>query len=183
MGSSTGNMLVDDISTLERLFGSCPLLIATHCEDEATIKRNLAEAHERYGRVIPPSAHPWIRSREACLLSSEMAVSLAKRNNTRLHILHISTADEIRLFEQGPGSSKKGLQQKLACITCISLTRIMSSWVIKSNAILLLKRQMIVRRYYALFLMIRLMSLQLITLLIHGKKNHIHTKLPHQVCH
>lgn len=107
MGSSTGNMLVDDLATLERLFSSCPLLIATHCEDEATIKKNMAEAHERYGRVVPPSAHPWIRSREACLLSSEMAVSLAKRNNTRLHILHISTADEISLFEQGPVSQKR----------------------------------------------------------------------------
>ena len=107
MGSSTGNMLVDNKTTLERLFESCPLLIATHCEDEATIKRNMAEAHERYGKVIPPSAHPWIRSREACLLSSSLAVELAKKHNTRLHILHISTADEIALFEQGPVGNKR----------------------------------------------------------------------------
>src|SRR6187402_2371128 len=107
MGSSTGNMLVDNKATLEQLFSSCPMLIATHCEDEATIRRNMAEAHERYGKVIPPSAHPWIRSREACLLSSSQAVELAKRHNTRLHILHISTADEVVLFEQGPVGNKR----------------------------------------------------------------------------
>ena len=107
MGSSTGNMLVDNKATLEQLFSSCPMLIATHCEDEATIRRNMAEANERYGKVIPPSAHPWIRSREACLLSSSQAVELAKRHNTRLHILHISTADEVVLFEQGPVGNKR----------------------------------------------------------------------------
>ena len=107
MGSSTGNMLVDNKATLEQLFSSCPMLIATHCEDEATIRRNMAEANERYGKVIPPSAHPWIRSREACLLSSSQAVELAKRHNTRLHILHISTADEVILFEQGPVGNKR----------------------------------------------------------------------------
>jgi len=107
MGSSTGNMLVDNRATLEQLFSSCPMLIATHCEDEATIRRNMAEANDRYGKVIPPSAHPWIRSREACLLSSSQAVELAKRHNTRLHILHISTADEVVLFEQGPVGNKR----------------------------------------------------------------------------
>jgi dihydroorotase len=107
MGSSTGNMLVDNKATLEQLFSSCPMLIATHCEDEATIRRNMAEANERYGKVIPPSAHPWIRSREACLLSSSQAVELAKRHNTRLHILHISTADEVAIFEQGPVGNKR----------------------------------------------------------------------------
>jgi dihydroorotase len=107
MGSSTGNMLVDNKATLERLFSACQMLIATHCEDEATVRHNMAEAHDRYGKVIPPSAHPWIRSREACLLSSSQAVELAKRHNTRLHILHISTADEVVLFEQGPVGNKR----------------------------------------------------------------------------
>ena len=107
MGSSTGNMLVDDQSTLEKLFANCPMLIATHCEDEATVKANLAEAHEKYGKAIPPSAHPWIRSREACLMSSKMAIELARKHNTRLHILHISTADETNLFEQGSVREKR----------------------------------------------------------------------------
>lgn len=101
MGSSTGNMLVDDIATLEQLFASCPTLIAAHCEDESTIRSNMAEAESRYGSLIPPSAHPWIRSREACLLSSKRAVALAKKHNTRFHVLHISTKDELGLFEKG----------------------------------------------------------------------------------
>ncbi len=107
MGSSTGNMLVDDPGSLDHLFASCPLLIATHCEDEVTVHRNLAEAHERYGKLIPPSAHPWIRSREACFLSSSYAVQLAKKHNTRLHILHITTADEIMLFDAGDLKQKR----------------------------------------------------------------------------
>jgi dihydroorotase len=107
MGSSTGNMLVDDENTLSRLFAQCPMLIATHCEDEATIRANMAMAHERYGKIIPPSAHPWIRSREACIISSSIAVAMAKKYNTRLHILHISTKEEIDLFEQGPPDAKR----------------------------------------------------------------------------
>ncbi len=107
MGSSTGNMLVDNLNSLDKLFAVCPMLIATHSEDEGTIRRNMAEAVERYGKMIPPSAHPWIRSREACYLSSSFAVELAKRHNTRLHILHISTAEEIGLFEQGPVANKR----------------------------------------------------------------------------
>jgi dihydroorotase len=75
-----------------------PILIATHCEDEATIIENLARAKEKYGNVIPPSAHALIRSREACLKSSSFAVALAKKHGTRLHILHISTKEEISLF-------------------------------------------------------------------------------------
>ncbi|GAB2687394.1 dihydroorotase [Mucilaginibacter koreensis] len=99
MGSSTGNMLVDNRETLEKLFAQSPMLIATHCEDEATIRRNLALYKERYGDAIPVSCHPEIRSEEACYLSSYMAVELAKKHNTRLHILHISTAKETSLFE------------------------------------------------------------------------------------
>ncbi|MTB52129.1 dihydroorotase [Lewinella sp. W8] len=98
MGSSTGNMLVDDYSTLDALFAKSPLLIATHCEDEATIRANAAKAMEQYGREIPVTMHPVIRSAEGCLKSSTLAMELAKKHNTRLHILHISTEDEIALF-------------------------------------------------------------------------------------
>jgi len=98
MGSSTGNMLVDDREVLDALFANCPLLIATHCEDEATIRGNAAAAREKYGDDIPVTEHPHIRSAEGCLKSSTLAVELAKKHNTRLHILHISTEDEIALF-------------------------------------------------------------------------------------
>ena len=107
MGSSTGNMLVDNLGTLDKLFASCPTLIATHCEDEATIKANLATAKEKYGSMIPPAAHAWIRSREACFLSSSMAVALAKKHGTRLHILHITTKEEVELFDAGPVENKR----------------------------------------------------------------------------
>ena len=99
MGSSTGNMLVDNETTLTNLFSQVPLLIATHCEDEATVRANTAIYKEKYGEDIPIEAHPLIRSEEACYLSSSMAVELAKKHNTRLHILHISTAKEVALFE------------------------------------------------------------------------------------
>ena len=98
MGSSTGNMLVDNERTLDSLFSEIPLLIATHCEDEATIRRNAAAARERYGTDIPVSEHPNIRSAEGCLISSTLAVELARKHDARLHILHISTADEVGLF-------------------------------------------------------------------------------------
>lgn len=98
MGSSTGNMLVDNYHTLERVFANAPALIATHCEDEATIKHNLAEAKERFGLEIPIEMHPIIRSQEACYLSSSFAVELAKKTGARLHVLHISTGKETALF-------------------------------------------------------------------------------------
>jgi dihydroorotase len=98
MGSSTGNMLVDNPVTLEAIFSLCPMLIATHCEDEATIRLNEARYKEMYGEDIPIECHPNIRSVTGCLLSSSMAVELAKRHGTRLHILHISTQDELTLF-------------------------------------------------------------------------------------
>ena len=107
MGSSTGNMLVDNKATLENLFSSSPALLAAHCEDEKTILNRLAEARLTYGDHIPPSAHPWIRNHEACVLSSSLAVELAKKHNTRLHILHISTKEETLLFEKGPVEKKK----------------------------------------------------------------------------
>src|ERR1700744_1841987 len=98
MGSSTGNMLVDDPKTLENIFSNSPMLVATHCEDEATIKSNLEHYKQLLGENIPVKLHPKIRSEEACYLSSSMAVELAKKYNTRLHILHISTEKETRLF-------------------------------------------------------------------------------------
>ncbi|MCS6824186.1 MAG: dihydroorotase [Cytophagaceae bacterium] len=98
MGSSTGDMLVDNPETLEKIFSSTPMLIATHCEDENTIRQNLQKAKEQYGTDIPPSAHPIIRNEEACYLSSSYAVQLAKKHKSRLHVLHISTQDELSLF-------------------------------------------------------------------------------------
>src|SRR5690606_11935439 len=97
MGSSTGNMLVDNEKTLEAIFKEVPMLIATHCEDEATIRRNLNDFKARYGELTI-DMHPLIRSEEACYRSSSYAVELAKKCGTRLHILHISTAKEIGLF-------------------------------------------------------------------------------------
>jgi dihydroorotase len=98
MGSSTGNMLVDNAAILEKLFANVSMLIATHCEDEATVKANLAFYKEKFGENPPYDIHCLIRNEEACLKSSSMAVDLAKKNGTRLHILHISTADELKLF-------------------------------------------------------------------------------------
>jgi dihydroorotase len=115
MGSSTGNLLVDNPKTLEHLFAEVPLLIATHCEDEATITANLEKAKEKYGKAIPASAHAMIRSREACLKSSAFAVSLAKKHGTRLHILHISTKEEVSLFESGIPLPQKRITAE-ACV-------------------------------------------------------------------
>ena len=98
MGSSTGNMLVDDETTLDRLFSRCPMLIATHCEDEATIRSNMERYRQQYGEDVPVECHPAIRNTEGCLLSSSLATGLAKKHGTRLHILHISTKDELYLF-------------------------------------------------------------------------------------
>ncbi len=98
MGSSTGNMLVDNEAALEQIFKNAPTLVATHCEDEATVKANLAHYKDLYGDQVSIEMHPLIRSEEACYLSSSKAVELAKKNNTRLHILHISTGKETALF-------------------------------------------------------------------------------------
>ncbi len=99
MGSSTGDMLVDSPAALERLFAESPMLIATHCEDEATVRSNLASYHEQYGDQLTAAFHPRIRNVEACWLSSSLAVGLARRHGTRLHVLHISTRDELALFD------------------------------------------------------------------------------------
>ena len=99
MGSSTGDMLVDNHTALENIFSRSPMLIATHCEDENTISKNLAEYKQKYGDDIPVKFHPLIRNDEACYKSSSFAIALAKKHNTRLHILHISTEKEIDLFD------------------------------------------------------------------------------------
>ena len=107
MGASTGNMLVDDERTLEGIFAACPLLIATHCEDTPTIVANEARLRAEYGEDVPFSEHPRIRSEEACLRSSSLAVDLAKRHGSRLHVLHLTTARELALFEPGPVAGKR----------------------------------------------------------------------------
>ena len=98
MGSSTGNMLVDDKSVLENIFEKSKMLIAVHCEDEATIQQNTAHYKSIYGEDVPIEMHPKIRSDEACYKSSSMAIELAKKHNTRLHVFHLSTAKEMELF-------------------------------------------------------------------------------------
>lgn len=99
MGSSTGNMLVDNETALRNLFSKTKLPITAHCEDEPTIRRNSELYRQKYGEDVPVTMHPLIRSREACFISSSHAVNLAREYNTRLHILHLSTADELKLFD------------------------------------------------------------------------------------
>jgi dihydroorotase len=107
MGASTGNMLVDDEQTLEAIFADSPLLIATHCEDTPTILANEAAYRERYGEDVPMSAHPLIRSEDACWKSSSLAVELARRHDARLHVLHITTGRELAHFQPGPVAGKR----------------------------------------------------------------------------
>ncbi len=107
LGSSTGNMLVDDPMTLDTLFRRAHMLIAVHAEDEPTIRANMQRAVERWGEAIPLEEHPIIRSHEACYASSSHAVALAKEHGTRLHVLHISTERELELFAPGPLEGKK----------------------------------------------------------------------------
>lgn len=107
MGSSTGNMLVDDSKTLSAIFAESPILVATHCEEESIIQHNLQRFRDKYGEDIPFSFHPQIRSHEACLRSSDKAVALATKYGTRLHVLHLSTAEELALFTTGKLGEKK----------------------------------------------------------------------------
>ncbi|WP_386065234.1 dihydroorotase [Tahibacter sp. UC22_41] len=107
MGASTGNMLVDDPAILDAIFRDAPTIVVTHCEDTPTIEANLAKERERYGDAIPVERHPYIRSREACLKSSTLAIELARRHGTRLHILHVTTAEELALFTPGPLRGKR----------------------------------------------------------------------------
>lgn len=106
MGSSTGNMLVDDQETLSEIFRNAPTLVATHCEDETTIRENIETARGRYGENVPVSRHAHIRSAEACYKSSSKAVDLASKHNARLHVLHLSTAMETNLFSAGKVKDK-----------------------------------------------------------------------------
>ena len=115
MGSSTGNLLVDDPEILEGFFSRFPSLIATHCEDEPTIRKNSEDFKARYGERMPVNYHPLLRSHEACYLSSSFAVGLAKKNGTRLHILHISTARETELFDNTIALREKKITAE-ACI-------------------------------------------------------------------
>ena len=107
MGASTGNMLVDNPATLDAIFRDAPAPIITHCEDTPMINANEARARDRWGDDIPAEQHPLIRSREACIKSTQLAISLARKHDTRLHVLHISTADELALFEPGPVGGKR----------------------------------------------------------------------------
>lgn len=107
MGASTGNMLADDPAVLERLFACAPTILITHCEDTPSIKINEERWRRTHGDAVPFSAHPLIREAEACYKSSSLAVSLAKKHGTRLHVLHISTARELELFENRPLAEKR----------------------------------------------------------------------------
>ena len=115
MGSSTGNMLVDNREVLEKIFSKSKLLIATHCEDEATVRANTEHYKAIYGEDIPIELHPVIRDENACYLSSSLAVEIAKKHETRLHILHISTAKEIALF----GNDKPLKDKRITAEACV----------------------------------------------------------------
>lgn len=115
LGSSTGNMLVDDEVVLERIFRSTEMVISAHCEDESTIRRNLAAYTEKYGDDIPMEYHPAIRSEEACYLSSSRAISLARSTGARLHVFHLSTGKEMDLFRNDIPLSEKKITAE-ACI-------------------------------------------------------------------
>jgi dihydroorotase len=107
MGASTGNMLVDDPATLEGIFAGARVVVAAHCEYSPLIWDNEKRYRERYGENVPIEAHPLIRSEEACYRSSSMAVGLAKKHGARLHVLHLTTARELELFERGPIEGKR----------------------------------------------------------------------------
>jgi len=115
MGSSTGDMQVSDPQAREQIFAESPGLLVVHCEDDPLIEKNLSEQQKKFGEEIPVSMHPVIRSEEACYRSSSLAVELARKHNTRLHVLHVSTAREIELFEQGTHFEKK----KITAEVCV----------------------------------------------------------------
>lgn len=123
MGASTGNMLVDDPETLDGIFRDTPVPIITHCEDTPTIDAIQAEYRAKYGDDIPAECHPDIRSREACIKSTRLALALARKHDTRLHVLHISTADELALFERGPMIRADGSRKRITAETCIHFLR------------------------------------------------------------
>ena len=119
MGASTGNMLVDDPDALDAIFRETPVPIITHCEDTPMIDARFAAFQAEHGDALSAEHHPDIRSREACVKSSTFAVELARRHDTRLHVLHISTADELALFEQGPLIRADGSRKRITAETCV----------------------------------------------------------------
>lgn len=121
LGSSTGNMLVDNPETLEKIFSSTKMLIAVHCEDEATIKANLENAKEKYGEDIPVTEHHLIRTEEACYISSSKAIELAKKTGARLHIFHLSTAKEMELFRNDIPLKEKKITAEV-CVHHLTFT-------------------------------------------------------------
>ena len=121
LGSSTGNMLVDNPETLENIFSKVKMLIAVHCEDEATIRRNTEIYKEKYGKDIPVKFHHLIRSEEACYLSSSKAIELAKKTGARLHIFHISTAKETELFRNDIPLKEKKITAEV-CVHHLTFT-------------------------------------------------------------
>lgn len=115
MGSSTGNMLVDDPSMLDAIFAEANTLIITHCEDTPTVEANLEIEQARYGDALGADRHPYIRSAEACLKSTRLATELAVRHDARLHVLHVSTADELSMFDSGISLEQK----RITAETCV----------------------------------------------------------------
>lgn len=120
MGASTGNMLVDDPTVLDGIFKDAPTLVSTHCEDTPMILANEARMREQYGEDIPIQLHPEIRSREACIKSSQLAIELAKAHDTRLHVLHVTTAEEALGFDSGPIGNKRITAE--ACVHFLHFT-------------------------------------------------------------
>jgi dihydroorotase len=116
-------MLVDNPETLDAIFRDTPVPIITHCEDTLTIDANLTLFRAKYGDDIPVECHPDIRSREACIKSTRLALELARRHGTQLHVLHISTVDELALFEQGPLVRADGSRKKITAETCVHFLR------------------------------------------------------------
>jgi dihydroorotase len=123
MGASTGNMLVDDPEILDAVFRDAPTPIITHCEDTPMIDAELAKFRAKYGDDVPVEFHGEIRSRAACVKSTKLAIELARRHDARLHVLHISTADELALFERGPMIRADGSRKRITAETCIHFLR------------------------------------------------------------
>ena len=136
LGSSTGNMLVDDLDVLREIFLATDLPIAVHCEDEDIIRENIKLYKKTYGKEIPIEKHPIIRSEKACYLSSKKAIALARETGARLHVFHLSTAIETKLFDNNIPLEEKKLHLKYVFITCGFQKKTIKIKVILSNGIL-----------------------------------------------